>query len=174
MEKQGKLDRLVVGSNVFYPGHGVAVVAGVEQRSFGEQQQEFYVLELAQGGKVMLPTANVELARVRALIPVTVARALLKTVCQEPELVSSASKEWAARCTEILREGVPEPCAEVLRQLLFRASAHKLGMTDRRLLEMAHANFVNEIGAVLKRSPEHIAAQLPPMDGSPRGGESKA
>jgi RNA polymerase-interacting CarD/CdnL/TRCF family regulator len=145
-------------------------VAGIEKREFGQTRQEFYVLELARSGKLLLPTANVEQA---GLVSASEARALMKRVTTAPKLDRTPLKQRAALYAEGLRGGAADRYTEILRQLLFRARTDKLSSTERHLLETARAYFVGEIGAALKRSPERIAEQLPSMaDGSPHSGES--
>ena len=65
---------------MFYPLHGVAEVVAVESRDFGDQHQDFYVLELDRGGKLLLPTSNLAQAAVRGLVSPTKARELLKKI----------------------------------------------------------------------------------------------
>ena len=172
--KPGKLHQLVVGSSIFYPAHGVAEVVGIEQREVGQEQQEFYVLALTRGGKLLLPTANVEQAGVRALISQPKARALMKTVETAPEVDDTPAKERAALYADALRGGAADRYTEILRQLLFRSKSDKLSSADRRLLDIARAYFCSEIGAVLERPSERIAEQLISAVNGPRSdSESK-
>jgi CarD family transcriptional regulator len=167
--KPGKPDPLSVGSHVFYPAHGVASVAGVESREFGSERQQFYVLELARGGKLLLPTGNVELAGVRSLVSPTAARRLMKKVRTQPDADKTGWKDRVESFTDALRGGEAEVYTAVLQQLLFRARSDKLSAAERRILETARTYFVAEIGAVLERTPAQIAEQLD----APADAESK-
>lgn len=174
--KSSKTEQLSIGSHVFYPAHGVASVAGVEKREFGSERQEFYVLELARGGKLLLPITNVAQAGVRPLISATAARRLMKLVTTDPEIDEGGWKERTEQYTDALRGGEPERYTEILQQLLFRARTDKLSSTERRILETARTYFVAEIGVVLEQTPEEIVEQLTPAppEGAKAAAESKA
>jgi len=84
-------DILKPGATVFYPAHGVAKVQGVEEREFCDVKQEFYVLELARGGKSLVPVGNVEHTGLRPLISANKARTLIKRMKDEPRIDNSKS-----------------------------------------------------------------------------------
>ena len=172
--KPARVAPLVVGSHVFFPGHGVASVARIENRKFGQEQQEFYVLDLARGGTLLLPTAKAAQAGVRALVSATAARKLMKQATTEPEVDRTRWKERIALYSDALRTGTAERYTEILRQLLFRSRSDSLSATERQQLETAREYFVGEIGAVLQRSPEQLATQLLTLtDGAASQSEAK-
>jgi len=160
LDRGDRLDRLVVGSRVFYPAHGVATVAGMEKREFGEAEQEFYVLTLDRGVRLLLPTSKVDAAGVRALVSPTKARELMRSVADEPTVDVTPWRERTTSYADALRQGAPEGYTDILRQLLFRSRSDKLSAIERRLLETARGYFVGEIGAVLELSSEQIDASL--------------
>jgi len=160
-----------VGSHVFYPAHGVAEVTGIEKRELGQEQHEFYVLELCQGGKLLLPMAKVAPSGVRALISAAHARELTKTVTSEPQLDEGPWRERAEIYAESLRDGAADGYTETLRQLLFRSKNDKLTTTERRQFDTARAYFVAEISVVLDQPTAQIEAQLQAVtetDGKPK------
>jgi RNA polymerase-interacting CarD/CdnL/TRCF family regulator len=140
----------------------VVSVLGLEQRNFGATPQEFYILGLERGGKLMLPIGNVGKAGVRDLVSATKARELLAKVTTEPEEIDSSAswKERAATYTDGLKSGSADRYTEILQELLFRARSAKLSSNDKNVLETARGYFVGEIAAALDRSSQEIAASL--------------
>jgi CarD family transcriptional regulator len=149
--------KLVVGSQVFYPAHGVASVRAIEERVFGPSPESFYVLVLARGDRLLLPVGNVAKAGVRKLISAAKARKLLKTATTAP--ASDTTTSWKARAAtylEGLRSGCPDRYTEILRYLLFRARTAKLSTSDRDALRVARGYFVGEVTAVLDQPAHEI------------------
>jgi len=155
-----RLDRLVVGSHVFHPTCGVASVTAVEEGELGGERHQFYVLELAVGGRLLLPTDKVRLSGLRRLISTSRARQLVSRITTEPAIDEAPLKQRIAVYADALRSGAAAGYTETLRQLLFRARAKPLSLTERRLLATAQAYFVGEISFVLERSAEKLEALL--------------
>ncbi len=153
--------KLRVGSRVFLPRHGVVSVLGLEAREFGARTQDFYVIGLSNGGKLLLPTHNVSQVGIRALVSAEQAQELIERVGQAPEPVARASaRERAAIYADGLRSGSPERYTAILQELLFRSRSAKLSSGDRHALEVACSYFVGEMAAALDRSPAEITASL--------------
>ena len=58
-----------VGAGVVYPGHGAAVVEGIETRTIKGEDRTYLVLRFAHSGMVVhLPAGNVDLIGVRQII----------------------------------------------------------------------------------------------------------
>lgn len=153
-------EALEVGATVFHPAHGVAEVAGIERRVVGEERPEFYVLELAVGGTLLLPMHKVKQSGVRELISEAHARKLLKVVTTRPQADRASWRERAASHADALRDGAADGYTETLRQLLFRSTSNNLSMTETRQLTAARSFFVAEISSVLGQPAEQIEAQL--------------
>ena len=158
-----KIGTLTLGSQVFYPSHGVATVTGREEREFGGQTQVFYVLELGRGGTLLVPLNNVERAGVRALISPKEARELLEKVATDPQLEIKADfgsrKSRAALHAEVLRSGSAEGYSDILRDMLF-CTSDKLSSNEKKTLDVVREYFIDEVGAVLSLSSEQIEAKL--------------
>ena len=161
------LRSLTVGARVFYPGHGVVRVVGMEEREFGGGMQVFYVLELEadRAAKLMLPVGRVGDAGVRNLVSAAKARALMKSVGEavEPEEVKSdpaSRKLRAAGYTEALRSGSPDRYTDTVRELLVRFRAGKLSTGEQVTLQQALAMFVGEVSAALDRPLDEVKAEL--------------
>jgi len=160
------LTKLVVGSRVFYPSHGVASVTGVEERTLGEGKQLFYVLEVGRVAKLLLPIGKVVPARLRHIVSAAKARELLQRVKVPPAPRAEAATDHAARkgralaYAEALKSGSADRYTEVLNELLYRSLADKLSATEQQTLDTARGYFVGEIGAALKLTPAEVAADL--------------
>jgi len=168
-----KLKTLTVGSRVFYPGHGVVSVAGIEKRELGDGVQTFYLLspELDSGVKLFLPIDKVEPAGVRALVSPAKARQLMKAVAEEVEPTEiktdpSSRKLRATSYGDALRSGSADRYTEVLRQLLSRSRASKLSGSEQQTFDHVLALFVGEMSAALDRSPDEIRAEIGPLTGT--------
>jgi fatty acid desaturase/RNA polymerase-interacting CarD/CdnL/TRCF family regulator len=163
----GKLKSLTVGSRVFYPGHGVASVAAIEERELGGGVQKFYVLalELDPGVKLFLPVDKVDQAAVRELVSAAKARQLLKMLAEEFEPAEvktdpSSRKLRATNYSDGLRSGSPERYTEILRDLLARSRAGKLAPSEQQTLTLALDMFVGEVSASLERPPDEVRAEV--------------
>lgn len=165
--KEDGMGKLRVGSQVFYPAHGVASVMGIEERAFGTSPESFYVLVLARGDRLLLPVGNVTRAGVRKLISATRARKLLKTVSTAPATDTATSwKARAATYLDGLRSGCPDRYTEILRYLLHRSRAAKLSTSDRDALRVARGYFVGEVSAALGQPGHEIEAALDGDEGT--------
>lgn len=152
---------LEIGSWVFYAGHGVAQVADKEEHEFGDTKQEFYVIELVQSGRLLLPVSNAESAEIRPLIDKDKAKVMLEIATKPPDDPDDGGRrERVARYTSELRTGDPEQYTEVYRQLLYRTARGNTSMTEQRLLDSAQAYFCDEVGTVLGRDPQKLAEDL--------------
>jgi len=162
----GMLHTLAVGSRVFCPGRGVARVLGIEERVFGGEAQAYYVLELeADRAKLMLPVGKVAQARVRDLVSAVKARALMKSVLQEPVAVEvkldmASRKLRAAGYSDALRSGSADRYTQAVRELSFRFQSRKLSPSEQQTLQVALAMFVGEISAALDRPLDDVRADL--------------
>ena len=160
-QKKRGARRLKIGSRLFYPGHGVVSVLGLEERAFGAAPECFYVFGMSRSEKLLLPIGNVVKAGVRELVSAAKARRLLRRVIAAP--TSATEKSWQDRVADYtagLRSGCPDRYTETLRELLFRARAKKLSANDRRALEVARGYFVGEISAALTKPASEIEAAL--------------
>lgn len=171
--KAGKLKTLTIGARVFHPGHGVVSVAGIEKREMGGGMQTFYVLVLERdaGAKLFLPADKVEAAGVRELVSAGKARELMKTVVREIEPIEiksdpSSRKVRATGYADAVRSGSPDRYTDILRELLWRARAGKLPVSEQHTLDQVLAMFIDEVSAALDRSPDDVLAEIGPVTGN--------
>jgi fatty acid desaturase/RNA polymerase-interacting CarD/CdnL/TRCF family regulator len=161
------LQKLTVGSRVFYPGHGVVSVKSIEERAFGGAMQCYYLLELEldPSAKLMVPVDKVSQAGLRAIISPSKARALMKAVAEEAELPELKSdpgsrKQRATGYGEALRSGSADRYTATLRELLTRLRSSKLSAGEQQVLQQALAMFVDEMSAALDRPRDEVKADL--------------
>lgn len=171
------LHRLAIGSRVFYPGHGVVSVKGIEERAYGGQMQLYYLLavELDPSVKLMLPVGKVDQAGIRPLVSAAKARALMKSVAEETELPPfptdpGSRKQRANGYGEALRSGSADRYTAALRELMSRHRAGKLSPGEQQLLQRAFGMFVDEVSAALERSPDEVRADLRSIADLPAAG----
>ncbi len=158
---------LSVGSRVFYPGHGVVRVLGMEERELGGEMHVYYLLGLEgeRGARLMLPVDKVGRSGVRHLVSATKARALMKSIggAATPVAVQSDTASRRLRATgysEGLRSGSADRYTAILRELLARFGAGKLTLSEHQTLQEALGMFVGEMSAVLDRTPDDLRADL--------------
>lgn len=139
----------------------MAAVLGLEELSFGDSSQTFYVLGLSRGKKLLIPIENLPTAGVRALVSPDKAHELLEQVTAKPTTPSPTFwRERAASHADGLRTGDADKYTEILQQLLQRARAEKLSATDQHTLQVARTYFLAEISAVLDEPVDAIEAVL--------------
>jgi CarD family transcriptional regulator len=152
---------LKAGDTIFYPAHGVAKVRGIEELTFGDHKQKFYVLELRRGGRSMVPVDNIEHAGLRPLVSERQAKSLIKSLKNQP--IIDNRKTWKDRASQYaagLKTGEPESYTAILQELMYRARADKLSTTETKMLETARSYFVAEVGEVLDLSPDDLDREL--------------
>jgi len=150
-----------VGDFVFYPAHGVAEVAGIEDREIAGQQHSFYVLEILSGGRSLVPTENIESAGIRKLVSQNKAKNLLKKMKTTPTLDNTKTwKERAADYADGLKTGACDRYTDILLELMHRAKLDKLSATEQRHLEVARNYFLGELSTVLKTSPDKLELSI--------------
>ncbi len=158
---ESEIRKLGIGTRVFLPPHGVAQLLGIEEHAFGEHSQTFYVLGLARGDKLLIPSENLSTAGLRELVSPSTAHRLLAQATTAPATPSpSYWRERAATHAEGLRTGEAEKYTEILQQLLHRSRTEKLSATDQHSLQVARGYFVAEISAALDQPAEAIEAAL--------------
>jgi len=169
--------RLAIGSRVFYPGHGVVSVKGIEERAFGGEIQLFYLLVVNVDAsiKLMLPVGKVGQAGIRPLVTAAKARALMKAVAEQPESQTFPSdpvsrKQRTTGYGEALKSGSADRYTEALRELMSRHRAGKLSPGEQQILQRALAMFVDEMSAALDRSPDDVRADLRSITEVPAAG----
>lgn len=135
-----------VGAGVVYPGHGAAVVEGMETRDVKGGDRTYLVLRFARSGMVVrLPACNVEFLGVRHIIDDVGLQRVLGTLrANGAEDTVDWSLRYRANAAK-LRCGEASMVAEVVRDLWRRARARGLAEAERRMLTEARQILVSEM-----------------------------
>jgi CarD family transcriptional regulator len=169
-------DRLVVGSLVTYPPHGVGLIAARENRIVLGAEAEVVVVELSNELSVVLP-----LDRARELLRAPLSEAELRDVGEtlRGAGVSRGDEAWPKRLDrmkeKLLRGGAVE-VAEVVRDAVRHqetrsasGSQAKLSTSERALYQQARRNLSGEIalasGMAEEEADAWIDEQLTGTDG---------
>src|SRR5579875_1806862 len=134
-----------VGEKVVYPNHGVGTVENISSRSFGTQQERFYLLRLAPTSMtVMVPFSHVDVVGLRKV-----------TKCSEITRVLNylgsgrpcCEKDWKDRFKENsdrMKGGSLLEIAEVFKALVIIQSAKPLSFREKKMLERARSMLILE------------------------------
>ena len=135
-----------VGAGVVYPGHGAAMVEGIETRAIKGEDRTYLVLRFAHSGMVVhLPAGNVDLIGVRQIIDDDGLERVLVTLGADG---AEDLPEWALRYranAAKLRGGEALMVAEVVRDLWRRDRTRGLAAAERSMLAEARQVLVSEM-----------------------------
>jgi CarD family transcriptional regulator len=150
-----------VGEKVVYPNHGIGTVENISSRSFGAQQERFYLLRLFPNSMtVMVPFSHVGDIGLRKVTKCSEITRVLTYLA-----VSSAScgaQDWKDRFKENsdkMKGGSLVEIAEVFKALLIIQLAKPLSFREKRMLERARSMLVLET-SIAKSVPECEAVAL--------------
>jgi CarD family transcriptional regulator len=151
-----------IGSQRFYPPHGVVALMAVEDREFHGNSEEFHVLELLRGGTLLVPTKALSRAGFRPLVSANKAKELVKRMKSKAKLAPPPldTKERSILYAEQLKAGDADEYTAILRDLLIRGHTAKITSGEEKLLEIARTYFVDEVGSVLKLDAVKLLADV--------------
>lgn len=151
-----------VAEMAVHPAHGVGEVVALEERELGGRVTACYVLKIIDTGlKVMVPT---EAAARVGLRPVMKKREALKIldILRAPE-VAVDLQPWNRRFrayTEMLKSGLPQEIAKVLRDMYRLKFDKDLSFGERRLLDQARSLLIQELALAKKVAPASIEGEI--------------
>ncbi len=133
-----------IGEKVVYPNHGVGTIENISARSFGIQNEKFYLLKLAYNSlTVMVPFSHVEQVGLRKVTQNgEIARVL--NYLATGEII--ASHDWKDRFKENsvkMQNGSLLEVAEVLKCLVRLQSMKPLSFREKKMLERARGHAVD-------------------------------
>jgi CarD family transcriptional regulator len=134
-----------VGEKVVYPNHGVGTIENISSRSFGSQQERFYLLRLAPSSMtVMVPFSHVSDVGLRKVTKCSeINRVLTYLSAGRP----SCAQDWKDRFKENsdkMRGGSLLEIAEVFKALLIIQLAKPLSFREKKMLERARSMLILE------------------------------
>lgn len=134
-----------VGEKVVYPNHGVGTIENISSRSFGTQQERFYLLRLAPTSMtVMVPFSHVGDVGLRKVTKCSeISRVLTYLAAGRP----CCAQDWKDRFKENsdkMKGGSLLEIAEVFKALLIIQSAKPLSFREKKMLERARSMLILE------------------------------
>jgi RNA polymerase-interacting CarD/CdnL/TRCF family regulator len=138
------------GDLVFHPRHGAGtVVSSTQKFDLSGADGLYYVVELATGGRLMIPISQTEEV---CLQPLVTPEAIRKVLSAVPEEMASDFRQRRGNIEEKVNSGDQLQSVEVLRDLAWREHTSHLSGGDRDL--MSHT----------KKRLAQILAMQPGMD----------
>ena len=149
-----------VGEKVVYPNHGVGTIENISSRSFGAQQERFYLLRLIPNSMtVMVPFSHVGDVGLRKVTKSSeINRVLTYLAAGRP----TCAHDWKDRFkenSEKMKGGSLIEIAEVFKALVMIQSAKPLSFREKKMLERARCMIILET-AVAKALNEEDAIAL--------------
>ena len=149
-----------VGEKIVYPNHGVGIIENISSRSFGSQQERFYLLRLSPNRMtVMVPFSHVGDVGLRKVTKCSeIMRVLNYLAAGRP----SCAQDWKDRFKENsdrMKGGSLLEIAVVFKALLIIQLGKSLSFREKKMLERARSMLVLET-SVAKSLPEAEAVSL--------------
>lgn len=150
-----------VGEKVVYPNQGVCTIENISSRSFGAQQEPFYLLRLGLSSMtLMVPFSHADDVGLRKVTKCReISRVLQYLAAGQP----CCSHDWKDRFKEHsdkMRSGTLLGIAEVFKALLVVQSAKPLSFRDKKMLERARNMLVTETSAAKSVGHAEAAAMI--------------
>jgi CarD family transcriptional regulator len=151
-----------VAEMAVHPAHGVGEVVAVEERELGGRVTACYVLKIIDTGlKVMVPTEAAARVGLRPVMKKREAQKILD-ILRAPE-VAVDLQPWNRRFrayTEMLKSGLPQEIAKVLRDMYRLKFDKDLSFGERRLLDQARSLLIQELALAKKVAPASIEGEI--------------
>jgi len=135
-----------VGEKVVYPNHGVGTIENISTRSFGSDQEHFYLLRLTYNSMtVMVPFSHVSDVGLRK---VTRAGEIARVLTYVAAGACKFSADWKLRYkvnSEKMRSGGLPEIAEVFKSLAIIQADKPLSFREKKMLDCARRMLISEI-----------------------------
>ncbi len=154
-----------VGEKSVYPAHGVADVVGLETKRIGNQELQFYHLQVMGSGlKIIVPVAKAEENGMRRIADGAELDELYELLRDHE--VPCDRQTWNRRYRgfmEKIRTGSLFEVGEVYRDLSLLKQTKTLSHGERQMLRTARDLLVKELAVARGVSEDEIAAELDRM-----------
>ena len=138
-----------VGDKVVHPYHGPGIITSVEQKSFVEGQERYYVIEIPdQGLTLHIPQHRIGMAGVRPAVSDEQLRQVLDTLRSKPVQLPPDHKERQEQVWEKLKTNEPFQVAETVRDLMWHQQQAHLTKKDTEYLDRARKMLAAEVALV--------------------------
>lgn len=128
------MPRFKQGDLVYHPAYGPGVVSTTRTIQVEGEDQLYYEVELAQGSVLMIPTVEVDEAR---LTPLISEEAITEVLLAPPQPLSDDFRQRRQHIENKIDSGDPTQIAEVYRDILWRQRTANLSNGDRKLMNNA-------------------------------------
>jgi CarD family transcriptional regulator len=152
-----------IGDTLVYPGYGVGVVQGMQERTVNEQKRTYCVIAFSEAGnesKVMIPVDNIQGVGLRPLSSKKgVDQAMGYLSSGQPEILLS----WKDRFTahgELLSSGDLMSISRVLKALWLLNTKKPLSFREKKMYQKAILLLASEVGVVLSRPRAEAEVQI--------------
>jgi CarD family transcriptional regulator len=150
-----------VGEKVVYPNHGVGTVENISSRSFGTQQERFYLLRLSPSSlTVMVPFSHVNDVGLRK---VTKCSEVSRVLTYLSAGIPCCAHDWKDRFkenSEKMKGGSLLEIAEVFKALLIIQMSKPLSFREKKMLERARCMLILETSVAKSLSEAEAAALI--------------
>jgi CarD family transcriptional regulator len=135
-----------VGEKVVYPNHGVGTIENISVRSFGSQNEKFYLLRLAYSAMtVMVPFSHAEEVGLRKVTKNTEIAKVLNFLASGTPRWNPDWKHRFKENTEKMNKGTLAEITEVFKTLLLIQSDKPLSFREKKMLERARQMLLSEV-----------------------------
>lgn len=149
-----------VGEKVVYPNHGVGTVENISSRSFGTQQERFYLLRLAANSMtVMVPFSHVGDLGLRKVTKCSEITRVLNYLAAGRPCCPQDWKDRFKENSERMKGGSLLEIAEVFKALVIIQASKPLSFREKKMLERARSMLILET-SVAKSVSEQGAIAL--------------
>jgi len=135
-----------VGEKVVYPNHGVGTIENISVRSFGAQNERFYLLRLAYSSMtVMVPFSHAEEVGLRKVTRNTEVAKVLNFLASGTPRWNPDWKHRFKENTEKMNKGTLVEIAEVFKTLLLIQGDKPLSFREKKMLERSRQMLLAEV-----------------------------
>ncbi|MBV9764724.1 MAG: CarD family transcriptional regulator [Acidobacteriaceae bacterium] len=134
-----------VGEKVVYPNHGVGTVENISSRSFGTQQERFYLLRLSPNSlTVMVPFSHVGDVGLRKVTKSSEINRVLSYLAAGRPCCPPDWKDRFKENSDKMKGGALLEIAEVFKALVILQLSKSLSFREKKMLERARSMLILE------------------------------
>lgn len=149
-----------IGEKVVYPNHGVGTIENISMRSFGTQNERFYLLRLAYSSMtVMVPFSHAEEVGLRKVTKNTEIAKVLNFLASGMPRWNPDWKHRFKENTEKMNHGSLSEISEVFKTLLLIQTDKPLSFREKKMLERSRQMLLAEV-AISRALNEKEAIEL--------------
>jgi CarD family transcriptional regulator len=134
-----------VGEKVVYPNHGIGTIENISSRSFGTQQERFYLLRLHPNSMtIMVPFSHVGDVGLRKVTTCSeITRVLSYLAAGRPTCIQDWKDRFKENCDK-MKNGSLLEISEVFKTLLMIQTNKPLSFREKKMLDRARQMVIME------------------------------